>query len=122
MRLWRGFFGFAGFYNLLIGLGMVAASGAIAADMGLSPPGAGGYAIQFIGLMIAVFGLGYLLVAHNPIRHRGIVTIGVAGKIAAAALAILHRADLPVSTFYLSLTDLPFAAVFLIFLARAAKA
>ena len=36
---------------------------------------------QCIGMMIAVFGVAYLLVGHNPIRHWPIVAAGLLGRI-----------------------------------------
>ena len=117
MRFWRFFFGFAGLYNLVIGAGMLFGSHAIAAQLGLSA-GAELYFIEFIGMMIAVFGVAYLRVAADPPAGRGLVFIGLLGKLGAAALTTAHQHDLPPSTVALGLSDIPFALLFLIFLLR----
>ncbi len=117
MRFWRSFFAFSALYNVVIGLGMAAAAGQAAANMGL-PPGVGVYFVQFVGALIATFGLGYALVAVDPPAGRAIVFVGLIGKLAAVALTLAHQHDLPASTVMLGLSDILFALVFLTFLLR----
>lgn len=119
MRFWRGLFGFAALYNLAVGGAMMAAPALIATRLGVSGTGAG-YAMLMVGLMIAVFGLGYAIVAAAPAQNRGIVWIGVVGKLGAMALAAAHYAAgvIPFNTFVLGMGDLVFAALFALFLWR----
>lgn len=116
---WRGFFAFAAFYNLAVGGAMLAASERAAAALNIS--GAGGpFAMAMAGLLIAVFGVGYAMVAAAPAKNRGIVWIGVIGKIGAAALAGVQfqAGAIPLSTFLLGMGDLVFVVLFALFLWR----
>jgi hypothetical protein len=73
-----------------------------------------------VGLMIAVFGVGYAMVSAAPAKNRGIVWIGVIGKIGAAVLAAVqfNAGVIPFSTFLLGMGDLVFVALFALFLWR----
>lgn len=116
---WRGFFAFAAFYNLAVGGAMLAASERAAAALNIS--GAGGpFAVAMAGLLIAVFGVGYAMVAASPAKNRGIVWIGVIGKLGAAALGAMqfNAGLIPLSTFLLGMGDLVFVALFALFLWR----
>lgn len=117
MGFWRNFFAFSALYNVLIGLGMVIGAGQAAANLGL-PPGVGVYFVQFVGVLIAIFGAAYALVAADPPAGRNIVLVGVIGKLAAVALTLAHQHDLPASTVMLAMSDILFALVFLTFLLR----
>ncbi|MBC7768096.1 MAG: hypothetical protein H7124_04865 [Phycisphaerales bacterium] len=117
--VWRGVFAVAAFFNLAIGAAMMAAPDRVAAQLNVT--GAGGpYAIVMAGMMIAVFGLGYAIVARAPAANRGIVWIGVVGKLGAAALAAMQFSAgiIDVGGFALGMTDLAFAAAFALFLWR----
>ena len=115
MRLWKIFFGVAAFFNLLVGGAMFAGAQVVAQHMHADTP-IGLYLIMMVGAMIAVFGLGYALVASDPVRNRALVIVGVVGKLGAVAIALMNRAALPESTFWLSMGDLPFALAFIAFL------
>jgi hypothetical protein len=119
MTFWRGLFAFAAFVNLAVGGAMAAAPARVAEQLGVTGPG-GPYAITMVGMMIAVFGVGYAIVARNPAGNRGIVWIGIVGKLGAAALAAMQYAAglIPTSTFALGMGDVVFAALFALFLWR----
>lgn len=119
MKVWQGVFAFAAFYNLAVGGTMLAAPDQIAGQLGVSGAGAP-FAILMSGLMIAVFGIGYALVARAPAAHRGIAWIGLIGKLGASGLGAWQYAIgiIPVSTFALGLGDLVFVALFALFLWR----
>jgi hypothetical protein len=122
MRFWRGLFAFAAIYNFAVGGAMLAAPGRAAE--GLNITGAGGpFAIAMVGMLIAVFGVGYAIVARAPAANRGIVWIGLISKLGAAPLATMQFALglIPVSTFALGLGDLAFAALFAAFLWRGSQ-
>ncbi len=117
MKLWRGLFAFAALWNLIVGGAMLAAPAQIAPRLHIE--GAGGpFAIAMAGLLIAVFGIGYAIVSAAPAQNRGIVWIGLVGKIGAATLGALQYVAgiIPVSTFALGRGDLAFAAAFAAFL------
>lgn len=119
MSLWRTFFAFTAFYNVAFGAAMTAAAGQAAAGLGVSGPG-GPYAVAMVGLLIAIFGVGYAMVARDPARNRGIVWVGLLSKIAAPALGAVQyvAGAIPFSTFAIGMVDLAFAFAFALFLWR----
>lgn len=123
MTFWRGLFAFAAFVNLAVGGGMMAASSTVAERLGVTGPGAP-FAIFMIGMMIAVFGVGYAIVARDPARNRALVWIGIIGKSGAVAIGAAQYAAgaLPFSTFTLSMGDAVFAALFALFLWKGPRA
>jgi hypothetical protein len=122
MSFWRGLFAFAALFNLAVGGALLAAPARIAEQLGVSGPGAP-FAIVMSGMLIAVFGIGYAIVARDPAGNRGIVWIGTIGKIGAATLGAMQyvAAIIPLSTFLLGMGDLVFAALFALFLWRAPR-
>lgn len=116
---WRVLFALAALYNLAVGGTMLAAPGALAPQLGVEGSGAP-FALMMSGLLIAMFGIGYALVARDPPGNRGIVWIGMIGKIGAAVLGTLqYQAGIvPFSTFMLGMGDLVFVALFALFLWR----
>jgi hypothetical protein len=119
MAFWRGLFAFAAFFNLAVGGVLMAAPARVGEQLGVTGPG-GPFAIVMAGMLIAVFGVGYAMVSRNPAGNRGIVWIGLIGKLGAAALAAMQyvAAVIPLSTFLLGMGDLVFAALFALFLWR----
>jgi hypothetical protein len=117
--MWRGIFAFAALYNFAVGGAMLAFPDRAAAGLGLSGAGAP-FAIAMVGMLIAVFGVGYAMVSHAPARNRGIVWIGLLGKIGAAALGASQYVAqvIPFSTFLLGMGDAVFVVMFAIFLWR----
>lgn len=119
MTVWNALFSVAALVNLAVGGAMAATPREVAVQLGLTGPGAP-YAITMVGMMIAVFGVGYAMVARDPARNRGIVWIGIIGKLGAAGLAAAQYAQglIPQSTFVMGMGDLVFAALFALFLWR----
>ena len=119
MNLWRALFGFAALVNLAVGIGMVVGAREVAVQLGVLGPGAP-YAMTMVGMMIGVFGVGYAIVSGNPAGNRGIVWLGVIGKLGAAGLAAMQYMQglIPQTTFMLGMGDAVFAALFLLFLWR----
>lgn len=119
MKLWRGFFAFAAFFNLAVGGAMAAGAGQVAAQAGLSGPAAS-YTIAFGGICVAAFGIAYGMVAADPVRNRNLVIVGAASKVAAATLTAYHglAGNIPKSTFYLGLGDFVWLALFIVFLVQ----
>jgi hypothetical protein len=117
MSFWSALFSLAALVNLAVGIGMAVTPAEVAAQLGVDGRG-GPYAITMIGMMIAIFGVGYAIVARDPARNRGIVWLGVIGKLGAAVLAaaLYAQALIPQSTFMMGMGDLVFAALFALFL------
>lgn len=53
--------------------------------------------IQLVGMMVALFGLGYWLVSKNPVENRNVLLLGMLSKLLGPLLAIRYiaRGDLP---------------------------
>lgn len=122
MAFWRGLFAFAAIYNFLVGGALMLAPHRAAAGLGVSGGGAP-FALAMVGMLIVVFGVGYAMVARSPAQNRGIVWIGLIGKIGAAALGTMqYLANIvPLSTFLLGMGDVVFVLFFAIFLWRGSQ-
>lgn len=119
LTFWRGLFAFAAFYNFAVGGAMVAGASQAAAQLNITGSG-GPFSVMMAGLLIATFGIGYAMVSAAPAKNRGIVWIGVIGKIGAAVLASAQFSAgvIPTGTFLLGIGDLVFVALFALFLWR----
>jgi peroxiredoxin len=107
----------AGLYSLLWAGYLVINPLGIFAGLGLAPPN---YVAlpQAIGFAIGVMGLGYLVAASNPLRHWGIVLVGLASKLFGATgswLAVQRGEMPPDSVWMIVVNDLiwcvPFALI-----------
>lgn len=49
--------------------------------------------VQIMGILVALFGVGYLLVAKNPVENRNILALGFWSKALSSALAISYVAN-----------------------------
>ena len=123
MRLWRLFFVVAALNNLVIGGIMLFGADMAAAQLGVTGPAAS-YTVAFGGLLIAVFGVAYALVAYRPLPNRNLVAVGALGKAAAVALASWHAMQnhIPHNTYLLAMGDLVFVVFFCLFLAQTRNA
>lgn len=117
MRVWRVFFAFTALCNFAVGGALVAASGPVAAHLGVSGLGSA-YLVGLAGLLIAMFGLAYAVVAWDPPRNRNLVVIGAIGKASAAVLASFHALahHIPDDVFLLGAGDLVLALLFAVYL------
>ena len=72
----------AGIYNLLWGLPVILAPDAPFEWLGMPPLEDPGRAIwQCLGMVIGVYGIGYLAASRDPLRHWPIVLVGLLGKV-----------------------------------------
>ncbi|MDG2021813.1 MAG: alkyl hydroperoxide reductase [Phycisphaerales bacterium] len=72
----------AGVYNLVWGIPIILFPDIPFRILQMPPLGDPGRAIwQCLGMVIGVYGVGYLVAARNPIRHWPIVLVGLLGKI-----------------------------------------
>ena len=72
----------AGIYNLLWGAMVVLAPLWLFKVLGVEPPPGIGLPIwQCVGMIVGVYGVGYLAAAKDPLRHWPIVLVGLLGKI-----------------------------------------
>lgn len=108
----------AGAYNVLLGLNMVLLPSRSFAPLGLPEPELLLF-VQLVGLMVGVFGVGYLMVARRPLEHRGVLLLGLLGKSLVAVLGLTYVAlgkVPPVYLFVVFFSDVIYLAPFVIIL------
>lgn len=117
MRAWKVVFVVAALFNFAVGLPMLLAPQAMLTALGQPVPD-DLLMTRLASLLIVVLGLGYGMVARDPAGNRPILWLGVLGKAPIPMLVWLSggAAALSSSAFLLSLGDLAFAALFLVFL------
>jgi hypothetical protein len=123
MRIWKLVFVVAALFNFAVGLPMLLAPEAMLAGLGQPVPD-DLLMTRLASLLIVVLGIGYGMVARDPVANRPILWLGVLGKAPIPLLVWLSGGApaLTSSAFLLSLGDLAFAALFLVFLVRTPKA
>ncbi len=117
MRIWTVIFVVAALFNFAVGLPMLLAPEAMLASLGQPVPD--DLLMTRLGsLLIVVLGIGYAMVARDPVANRPILWLGVIGKAPIPLLVWLSggAAALSSSAFLLSLGDLAFATLFLLYL------
>ncbi len=108
----------AGAYNVLLGLNMVLLPSRSFAPLGLSEPELLLF-VQLVGLMVGVFGVGYLMVARWPLENRGVLLLGLIGKALVAVLGLAYVAlgkVPPVYLFVVLFSDVIYLAPFALIL------
>jgi hypothetical protein len=109
----------AGIYNLIWGVWVIMFPTALFRWTGM-PPINYPQIWQCVGMIVGVYGVGYLIAASNPYGHWAIVLVGLLGKILGPAGMwwFVNRGDLPFAMAWTCLTNdliwwLPFAATLL---------
>jgi len=117
MRIWTVIFVVAALFNFAVGLPMLLATEAMLASLGQPVPD-DLLMTRLASLLIVVLGIGYAMVARDPVANRPILWLGVIGKAPIPLLVWLSggAAALSSSAFILSLGDLAFATLFLLYL------
>ena len=82
---------FAGVFNLLAGTGMVVFYHEGFKMLGVAKP-ALALPVQVMGILVGLFGVGYLLVAANPLENRNILLLGFWSKAISSAAALWYVA------------------------------
>jgi predicted acyltransferase len=115
---WRLMFAVAAAFNAAVGLAMLFAPAAISGGSVASDPAL--LVARTAALLILTYAIGYAMVAWAPRDHRGIVILGVIGKLSLVALVAWMAAmgEVPMATVVLVSGDLLFAAAFIVFLRR----
>ncbi len=118
MTGWRLTFFAAALFNFAVGLPMVIAPGLVGGGLGMAT--ADPFTLRLIGWMITTFGIGYAMVGLEPRKHRGIVLLGIIGKVGVIALTwwLAWRGLVARDFALLAGGDLFFVAVFVAFLRR----
>ena len=97
---------FAGWYNIIAGLVMIIMYPQGFNLLGLPKPEVA-LPIQLAGVLVAVFGVGYLMVDRRPIENRNIVFIGLLSKSLGPLLAF----------YYIAIGTLPLVMIPILFFA-----
>ena len=114
-REWiRPFFIVAALYDIVLGVGFLFAWRAAYARFGIAPPNHPAY-IQFAAALVAIFGIGFWLVAQAPERNRDIIKLGVLLKIAYSGTVLSYWAQgaMPLMWVPFAWIDLGFLLAFL---------
>lgn len=82
-----GLLKFVACYNVLAGLGMIALYHEGFKMLGLAKPDMN-LPIQLVGMMVALFGVGYWIVAKNPVENRNVLLLGFWSKLLGSVLAV----------------------------------
>jgi hypothetical protein len=82
---------FAGVFNLLAGMAMFSLYHEGYKMLGVEKP-ALILPVQVMGILVALFGVGYLLVASNPVENRNILMLGFWSKALSSAVALWYVA------------------------------
>lgn len=82
---------FAGTFNLLAGFSMVVFYHEGYKLLSVPKP-ALVMPLQLVGVLVALFGLGYHLVASNPVENRNVLTLGFLSKLLGSLLGLIYVA------------------------------
>ena len=117
MGFWKLVFWVAALFNFAVGLPMLLAPETLLPLIGQPVP-ADLLMTRLAALLIVVLGIGYGMVARDPVANRPILWLGILGKAPIPLLVWLTggAAALASSAFLLSLGDLAFATLFLAYL------
>jgi len=79
----------AGGFNLLAGAGMIGLHHEGFKLLGVSKP-AVALPVQVMGILVGLFGVGYLMVARNPVENRNILLLGTLSKAISSVVAFWY--------------------------------
>jgi hypothetical protein len=116
MRPWiRPLFVVAGIYDLVLGLAYLVLFRSVFGWFAVTLPNHPAY-LQLNALFVVIFGLGFLLVAQDPVRNRDIIRLGVLLKVAYAGIVFIYAAlgNMPSMWIPWAVCDVFFAAAFLL--------
>jgi len=114
---------FTGCYNLLAGLNMLVFYHESFKALGVPKPDLM-MPVQLVGILVMLFGVGYLLVASNPVENRNLLMLGFWSKALGSALGIGYvlLGKLPaVFLIVLLFSDIMYLPPFIIILHRLYK-
>ncbi len=84
---------FAGVFNLLAGTGMIVFYHEGFKMLGVQKPDLA-LPVQVMGILVGLFGVGYLLVAANPVENRNILMLGFLSKAISSVAALWYVSPL----------------------------
>ena len=111
---------FAGCYNLVVGVNLVFFYHELFKTLGLAKPSPVMF-VQLVGLLVALFGAGYLMVARRPLENRNQLRLGLWSKALGTGLSFYHVALGNLPALYLPIvifSDLVYLPPFVVILHR----
>jgi small multidrug resistance pump len=111
---------FAGCYNLLVGLTLMVLYHEAFKILGLPKPELMLF-VQLVGILVGLFGVGYLMVAREPIENRNVLLLGLLSKALGTLLGLAYVAlgKVPISFFVLLIfSDIVYLPPFVVILRR----
>lgn len=111
---------FAGTFNLLAGASMMTLYHEGYKLLGVPKPQLI-LPVQLMGVLVALFGVGYHLVASNPVENRNVLMLGMLSKLICSLVAAWHVPFGPLPWWFLLvvfLADVIYVPFFCIILAR----
>lgn len=114
----RALFGVAAIFNVVVGVAMLLAYGALAPWLGLPPQPT--VWVHLVALIVLVFGYAYWRVARDPRRFREYIVLGMVAKLGFVAVIYGHFLVGDATTMLAALVtaDLVFAGLFAAHLKR----
>jgi hypothetical protein len=116
----RNLLRFAGGYNLLVGVNLTVFYHEMFKTFGLPKPNLIMY-VQLVGVLVALFGVGYLMAAANPLQNRNLLLLGFLskffGSIIGTGYVLLGKMP-PVFMIVLLFSDIIYLPFFWIILRR----
>ncbi len=88
----HGLLRFAGVYNIVAGLSMMVLYHEGFKALGLPKPEFN-MPIQLVGVLVAIFGIGYLIVDRNPVGNRNVLLLGLLSKFLGPMLGFYYVAN-----------------------------
>jgi predicted membrane channel-forming protein YqfA (hemolysin III family) len=120
-KVWRALFWAAALYNFAAGLPSLLAPAASMANQGLPPLDPQHVILaQLTGMLIAVFGIGYAMVAMGRPGAREIVFLGLLGKVGVCVILALRLREVavPPAMIWATAGDFLFILAFAAYLVR----
>jgi small multidrug resistance pump len=111
---------FVGGYNLLAGLGMFCLYHEGFKLLGVEKPEFN-LPIQLVGILVGLFGVGYWMVAADPVQNRNILLLGFWSKLIGSILGVYYVAAGKLPLFFLAIlfvSDIGYLPPFYIILRR----
>jgi hypothetical protein len=104
----------AAVYDIVLGVGFALCFKPVYEWFGIELPNHPAY-VQLPGLLIAIFGVGFLFVSASPLRNRSIVVLGILMKLTFSGLTFGHWLfdSIPVVYVVFAICDALFAVLFI---------
>jgi hypothetical protein len=110
----RPLFVVAAIYDIVLGIGYIVLQERIFTWFQITPPNHPGY-VMWGAAVVLIFGIGFALVARNPVRNRDLIVLGILFKLAYSGTVLGYQflGTIPWMWVPWAYADLVFAALFI---------